>query len=193
MNCRDDRGRRNGSSVTQRPPLHLPPLDPTVEGRPVRILSTKYDGSLHYDYRARLVEETAGVLRVVSEVGTPVIGYRGEGALGCSMTQLFFTDRWYNVFHNHEPLGRRRMLSYANIGTPARLEGDTIHWVDLDVDVIQTETQGLVVVDEDEFADHRVRMGYPDDIVARVIEARDELVALGANLSFPFDRETHLP
>lgn len=159
----------------------------------MRILSTKYDGSVHYDYAARLVAERDGLLLCVADAGVPVLGYRGDGVLRQGMTQLFFTDRYYNVFHNHTPLGRRGFLSYANIGTPARLEGDTVHWVDLDIDVIQTEAEGLIVDDEDEFADHRERMRYPDDLVRTVLAARDELVALGRELAFPFNRADYLP
>lgn len=171
----------------------LPPFDPARRGRPVRILSSKYDGSPHYDYAGRLVDEGPGWLRVVVDGGTPYVSYREAGTVLCPMTQIDFTDRWYNAFHNHEPIGRRGMLTYCNVGTPARLEGDTIRWVDLDLDVIQTEALGLIVVDEDEFAEHQRRMAYPDDIIRRAEAARDQLMALGRALSFPFDRAAHLP
>jgi uncharacterized protein len=171
----------------------LPAFDPARPGRPIRILSTKYDGSQHYDYRGRLVDEAPGVLRVVTEVGTPFVSYRAESEMRSSMTQLFFTDHWFNVFHNHRPIGRQGMLSYANVGTPVRLEGDTLHWVDLDLDVIQTQERGLYVDDEDEFEEHQRQMAYPDEIIRRAVEAKDHLLHLAREGGFPFDRETHLP
>lgn len=178
-------------------PLALPPFDASRPGTPVRVLSTKYDGSRHYDYRGRLVDQGTdhgeGYLRVVVEANTPFVSYRESGVTMAPMTQIYFTDRWYNAFHNHEPIGRRGMLTYCNVGTPARLEGDTIHWIDLDLDVIQTRALGLIVDDEDEFEEHRRRMAYPDEIVRRAEAARDELLALGRSLAFPFDRESHLP
>ncbi|MCK9486896.1 MAG: DUF402 domain-containing protein [Dehalococcoidia bacterium] len=174
-------------------PLRLPRFDASRPGEPVRILSTKYDGSRHYEYRGRLVDQGEGYLRVVVEPNTPFVSYRESGMTLARMTQIYFTDRWYNAFHNHEPVGRRAMLTYCNVGTPVRLEGDTIHWIDLDLDVIDTQAQGLIVDDEDEFADHRQRMAYPEEVVRRAEAARDELLALGRSHAFPFDRESHLP
>jgi len=159
----------------------------------IRILSTKYDGSLHNDYTGRILDRAGGLVRVFVAEGTPWVGYRGRGAVRAPMTQLFFLDRWYNLFHNHRPVGARNMLTYANVGTPATIEGDTLRWIDLDVDVIQTAEHGILVDDEDEFAEHQVLMSYPPEVVSRVLEARDELLEAAWSGSFPFDRASHLP
>jgi uncharacterized protein len=54
---------------------------------------------------------------------------------------------------------------YVDITTPPAWDGPTLRAVDLDLDVI-SETSGEVRVDdEDEFADHRVRFGYPEDVI----------------------------
>ena len=174
-------------------PPELPPLDHDAPGTPIRILSTKYDGSLHYDYWGRLIDQHDGVIRVVTDEGTVTRSYRGEGMMRSTMTQLFFTDRWYNVFHNYTPVGRLGMRWYANIGTPARLEGDTLHWIDLDLDLMDTRDRGLFVDDEDEFAEHREAMQYPPEIVQRAEAALDELLQLSRGFRFPLDRKNHLP
>jgi protein associated with RNAse G/E len=50
--------------------------------------------------------------------------------------------------------------------------------VDLDLDVIRVRATGSVeVVDEDEFAEHQVRYGYPEDVVRRAREVADRLAA----------------
>ncbi|MCK9493970.1 MAG: DUF402 domain-containing protein [Dehalococcoidia bacterium] len=192
----------------------LPPLDDAAAGTPIRVLSTKYDGSPHYDYWARLIDQHGSVIRVVSEAGTPTSGYRGNGVLRSGMTQLFFTDRWYNVFHNYDPVGRLGMHWYANIGTPARIEGDTLHWIDLDLDLMCTNTlksplagqrrwhrpgangdgdAWVFVDDEDEFAEHREQMAYPLDVVEHAEAALEELLALSHDFAFPLDHASHLP
>ena len=184
------------SSVTPEPRApgpQLPPLDPRLSGTPIHIVSTKYDGSPHYDYWGRLIDEYAGVLRIVTDEGTPWTGYRGEGRMRSTMTQLFFTDRWYNVFHNYRPVGRLGMHWYANIGTPARLEGDTLRWIDLDLDLLQTEVSGLFVDDEDEFEDHQVAMGYPAEMVGQARAALEELLSLCGDFAFPLDHHRHIP
>ncbi|MGE3960483.1 MAG: DUF402 domain-containing protein [Dehalococcoidia bacterium] len=174
-------------------PPSLPPLDHSAPGTPIRILSTKYDGSPHYDYWGRLIDQHDGVIRVVTDAGTATRGYRGEGAMRSGMTQLFFTDRWYNVFHNYQPVGRLGMHWYANIGTPARIEGDTLHWVDLDLDLMDTRDRGLFVDDEDEFAEHRESMGYPPEVVRCAEAALEELLQLSRGFRFPLDHANHVP
>jgi hypothetical protein len=174
----------------QRP---LEALAPPVftRDRRLHIASTKYDGSLHYQYDAYLVDITGPLIRCWVDIGTPWISYRGSGITRHQETVLFFTDRWYNVRHNHETNAARFEI-YANIALPARLEVGTIHWVDLDIDLIR-DARGVTIDDEDEFADHRVRMSYPEEVVAQVLEATAEATRLLHQNAFPFDRETHIP
>jgi uncharacterized protein len=42
------------------------------------------------------------------------------------------------------------------------------HLVDMDLDVVRERERGVYIDDEDEFAEHRLAMKYPDDLVARV-------------------------
>ncbi len=174
-------------------PLLLPPFDAARAADRIHVHSTKYDGSPHYQYDGFLVDQGEGWLRIVVKAGTPFVSYRERGEVICDMTQIYFTDRWYNAFHNHQPLGRRGMLTYCNVGTPARLEGNTLRWVDLDLDVIQSQALGLFVDDEDEFQEHQRQMAYPPEVIRRAEAARNRLLALGRDLAFPFDREMHLP
>ena len=113
--------------------------------RAVRVASTKYDGSPHYEFDAQLLAHEGSMLRLVVTEGTPFTGYRGEGAIRTTFTALFWTDRDYNLFHNHRPMGRRRVTSYANVALPAEFDGDVLRWVDLDLDVIVDANGGVVL------------------------------------------------
>lgn len=169
------------------------PLPDFSGGRPVHIASTKFDGSIHYEYDAILLDEHGPVVRTWIRPGTPWVGYRGEGVLMYPFTMLFFRDeRWYNVMHQHQPLGTWGQLTYVNLGTPAVFDGDTIRWVDLDLDVLRYP-HGVEVHDEDEFEEHGVRWAYPADLVARVRKAAADLVREVEAQVFPFDRERHIP
>lgn len=55
---------------------------------------------------------------------------------------------------------------YVDITTPPYWHGHELRAVDLDLDVIRMPSGRCWVDDEDEFADHRVRLGYPPDLVA---------------------------
>lgn len=171
-----------------------------VTDRRVRVLSTKYDGSHHYEQHGWLLETPAGPdqpLRVLIEAGTELRSYRGTFQAGLDFTMLFWPDedRWYNVEHNHwvvrRPDGRLSTESYANVSLPATFDGETIRWVDLDLDV--TIRDGAVeLLDEDEFDDHRARMAYPPNVVARARAAASELMRLAGARTVPFDRDTHI-
>jgi uncharacterized protein len=175
---------------------------PQLSSRRIRVLSTKYDGSPHNDYIAQLIDATGAPdldapLRLFVPAGTTVRSHtRGAFDLVTPFTQLFWPDAdvWWNVEHNHRPHPRTRggaMLSYANIALPARLDGDTMHWVDLDLDIVVTE-HGPELADEDEFDAHRALLRYPDDLVARAREAAGQLLALAALGAPPWDRKAHI-
>ena len=46
------------------------------------------------------------------------------------------------------------------------------HLIDMDLDVIRTVDRGVYVDDEDEFAEHRIEMDYPADVVDRIRRRR---------------------
>ncbi|MSP21759.1 MAG: DUF402 domain-containing protein [Dehalococcoidia bacterium] len=182
------------------------PRDPIgphrVTDRVVRILSTKFDGSLHNDFVGRLIEEPTGrgvgaPLRVFVPEGTSIQSYRGDLTVRMSFTALFWpdTDRWWNVYHNHwivrPPGGRSSTAVYANVSTPATFDGETLRWVDLDLDVVIRD-DAVALLDEDEFEEHRARMAYPEALAARAREAASLLLDLAARRAPPFDRDSHV-
>jgi hypothetical protein len=79
---------------------------------------------------------------------------------------------------------------YVDISTVPVRDGATVTAVDLDLDVIRGWTGRVWVDDEDEFADHRVRLGYPREVVdlalATCQEVRRGVLASRA----PFDGPT---
>jgi hypothetical protein len=132
----------------------------------VRVHYRKYDGTAHRDYPARrlAVDQHGTWLGVTA--GTASI-YHGEP----SVEQIPFVllvprDTWWTAMFNPPP---RTSEVYCDITSPARWEQgeDVVHLVDLDLDVVRRRHSGKVEVrDEDEFAEHRVRFGYPDEVVA---------------------------
>ena len=144
----------------------------------VRVVYTKYDGSAHRDYPARrLSEDDLGIW--VGVVRGTVSVYHGRP----SVEQIPFVlliphGAWWTGMFNPPP---RTSEVYCDITTPARWEGDTVHIVDLDLDVVRRRETGLVELrDEDEFAVHRERFGYPAYVVEEAhAAARRLLVELG--------------
>ncbi len=87
---------------------------------------------------------------------------------------------------------RRAVELYVDITTVPVWEDDpdgggTVPMVDLDLDVVRGRTGRVWVDDEDEFADHRVRFGYPADVVRLATTTCDRVHEDGAGGSRPYD------
>jgi protein associated with RNAse G/E len=155
----------------------------------VRVVYTKYDGSAHRDYPARRFDEDdLGVWVGVSH-GTPSVYHGRPSVEQIPFVLLIPHHAWWTGMFNPPP---RTSEVYCDITTPARWEGDTVHIIDLDLDVVRRRESGLVELrDEDEFAEHRVQFGYPDDLVGEARSAASLLLAALGDGSEPFASQYH--
>jgi hypothetical protein len=88
-------------------------------------------------------------------------------------------------------LGGSGVQMYVDVTTPAAWEGDVLHAVDLDLDVVRGFNGTVIIDDEDEFLEHQAELGYPAEVIAAARASADELkVAVGAGRA-PYDG-THL-
>jgi predicted RNA-binding protein associated with RNAse of E/G family len=76
---------------------------------------------------------------------------------------------------------------YVDIATPPRWDGAVVRTVDLDLDVIRLVGGEVYVDDEDEFADHQVSLGYPDDVVAAALRSAARVRASVTGGHPPYD------
>lgn len=161
------------------------------EDRPlIRSESTKYDGSIHYEFDTRLIDHADGCLRLWIAAGTPHRSYRGEGAFEADCVMLAFPgdeERGFNVVHHAEPV--RGIVAASDILTATHLDGSTLRWIDLDLDVEVHEDGSPELVDEDEFEEHQLRYRYPPEIIEGARRSASLAFDLAAAASFPFDRE----
>ncbi|WP_052336518.1 DUF402 domain-containing protein [Nocardioides alkalitolerans] len=83
---------------------------------------------------------------------------------------------------------------YVDMATPPVWDhsGDVavVRSVDLDLDVVRRDDGTVFVDDEDEFAEHRVSLGYPAELVAAAERARDEVRAAVVAGVAPYDEAT---
>ena len=105
-----------------------------------------------------------------------------------SSTDLYWTDRWYNVWQIDRTEG---VLFYENVAMPCQFDGSILRWVDLDIDIECDADGAIVVKDEDEFEEHILRFAYPEDVIENALAARDELLSLAKACVFPFSRTGH--
>jgi uncharacterized protein len=144
----------------------------------VRVVYTKYDGSAHRDYPARRLSEDDLGNWVGVNRGTASVYHGRPSVEQIPFVLLIPHSAWWTAMFNPPP---RTSEVYCDITTPARWEGDTVHIVDLDLDVVRRRESGLVELrDEDEFEEHRRMFGYPPYVVEEAqAAARKLLVELG--------------
>ena len=154
-------------------------------GEDVRIVYRKYDGSLHWNMTMkRLGEDEHGVW---TGADASVTWRKGDGPpvlVGHANVTLFPREAWWTASFNAEPA---RTEIYCDISTPVRWpDPHEVTMVDLDLDVVRRRDGLVALLDEDEFAEHQVKYGYPDEVIRHSLEAAEWLrVALG-NGTEPF-------
>jgi protein associated with RNAse G/E len=155
-------------------------------GTPIPVESTKFDGSLHYRYTTIIVADEGERLRTWGPVGTRFQSYRGAYAATRHFLSLHYHDRDWNLEVMWERDWRPNK-HYVNIALPATWEDGTLRFVDLDLDISWWPDGSVRLLDEDEFAEHRERLGYPQWLVDRAWSAVDEVRALISSRRSPFD------
>lgn len=70
---------------------------------------------------------------------------------GDRFVETYYADRWYNIFQIHAREDDHIRGWYCNIGCPAKLDGNTLSYIDLALDLLVFPDGRQVLLDEDEF------------------------------------------
>jgi uncharacterized protein len=150
--------------------------------RAVRMVYRKFDGSLHWhQWMEHLGEDRHGVW-----LGTRPNAYAQRASeppvmFPYASVTLVPRDAWWTALFNDQPADDLKATAvYCDITAPAEFRDDLVTAVDLDLDVIRLVDGTVVIDDEDEFAEHRIKYGYPEDVVA---EAEASCAWLAGNIT----------
>jgi hypothetical protein len=135
--------------------------------RTVRVLTRKWPDLPHWEFDAvRLGVDGHG-----HWVGVPSGTWLSRPDRGfhawCDHVVLIPHDAWW-VATMYGDDADRPVDVYVDISTPGTWSDDrsAVRAVDLDLDVIREPDGRVWVDDEDEFAEHQVSLGYPEDVIA---------------------------
>ena len=136
----------------------------------VQVVFLKYDGRPHRSYPASWlgVDENGTWLGVAA--GTPAKVDGDRETLREEPYVLLVPGRaWWTAMFNAPP---RRTEIYCDVTTPATWSGQReVTVIDLDLDVRRRRWGEIERLDVDEFAEHTVRFGYSDEVVAAATAA----------------------
>ena len=151
------------------------------------IVSRDYGGEVRRTWPCRMIEQTGQLLVFEGEFDREIDhAHLGRIERGTVSIEYFWLDRWYNVFRFHEPAGAFRNY-YCNIAMPPTLNGTSLEFVDLDVDLLVDAGGNIAVLDEDEFHENAAKFRYTVDVESAVSAAVDELTEMVRRRDFPFD------
>ena len=156
----------------------------------VTINARKYDRHIRRSWEGGLISEKEGAIILVGkfeeDVGHDELGLIKKGTVSF---EFYWLDRWYNIFRFHEPDGTLRNY-YCNITMPPSLENGVLDYVDLDIDVLVWPDLRYEVLDLDDFAENKIKFGYPQDVIERAEASLAEVIRLLESQEFPFAANT---
>jgi protein associated with RNAse G/E len=148
--------------------------------RDVRAVYRKFDGSLHWhQWLKYLGEDEFGVWLGAQTGGVSQRGSELTLTQEQAHVQLFPREKWFTAMFNDPP---RSTEIYVDVTTPPEFPADDlVTMIDLDLDVIRKRDGTVIIDDEDEFAEHQVKYGYPRDVIEKAQATCDWLVGAVAN------------
>jgi len=149
------------------------------------VVYRKYDGSLHWHMTMRwLAEDEHGVWTGASPPSTMRKGDGPQVTFHHAQIMLFPRDAWWTAAFNDAP---ELTEIYCDITTPARWPSpEEVTMIDLDLDVRRTRGGPVELLDEDEFAEHQARYGYPAEVISAAERSAAWLQAALADQREPF-------
>jgi protein associated with RNAse G/E len=154
---------------------------------PVEVRVYKYDGLLHRTWPAELLRQEGSLIvldaKFADEVTHDLLGTIASGTLSL---EYYWLDRWYNVFRFVEPDGTLRNY-YCNVNVPPTFDGETLSYVDLDLDILVEPDLSYRILDVEDFERNAEDYGYSVEVQANARRAVDELVRMIETRAFPFN------
>ncbi|PBC85936.1 MULTISPECIES: DUF402 domain-containing protein [unclassified Streptomyces] len=148
-----------------------------TESASVLVDIRKYDGTLSAQWTAtRLGEDEHGVWLGTAQ-GVPVTSNTGSRTSRYAYVMLIPRGQWWTATFCADPGPEM----YCDVCTVPEWNADetVLRTVDLDLDVVRPRGGEVHIEDEDEFAEHRVSYGYPDNVVVKARETCEWLAEVG--------------
>jgi hypothetical protein len=118
----------------------------------ITVQKRNHRGDIIFSYQGEVLELGDNFVCLVATFG------RSDVDIGCvvfrkgdTMTEWFFSNRWYNIFRLQDVDDGRLKGWYCNITRPAVIADSLIYADDLALDVFVSPSGEVMVLDEDEF------------------------------------------
>ena len=161
----------------------------TLEGATtsIEVRAYKYDGSLHRTWEAELVRQESSLIVLDAKFADEIVhDLLGTIASGTHSLEYYWLDRWYNIFRFAQPDGKLRNY-YCNVNVPPTFDGQTLSYVDLDLDILVEPDFSYRILDVEDFERNAGHYDYTVEVQANARRAVDDLVRMIETRSVPFN------
>lgn len=159
-------------------------------GHPVRVEMTKWGGRPHWEWEGLYLGEDEHGEWLGYPIGTHFAKPgRGWDADFASVGLVPHRDAAHlTVFNRRTEIIRAQI--YIDMATPPEWHGDVLRSIDLDLDVVRRWDGETAIIDQDEFEQHQVELGYPPEIIAMTEESAGRVYAAVNAEEPPYDDAT---
>lgn len=149
----------------------------------ITVIKRRADGEESWRYTGHLISRDEIAIHLEAPFNyspTPFMGILIQP--GDSFREVFYTDRWYNIFEIHDREDGRLKGWYCNIGRPAVEEQPgLISYIDLALDLWVAPDGTQTVLDREEFE----ALHLDEETRLQALKALDELMRLFASNQNP--------
>lgn len=153
----------------------------------IYIQSFKHDGSLHRTWAKGYVME-ANDSRIVCVTNKTWVS-ESDGRKWITREPaicFFYPDKWYNVISMIRKTG---IFYYCNIASPSIYDGESLKYIDYDLDLKVNPQMRWNVLDEDEYEEHSEIMGYSIDLRRAIEKGLNQCIDCVEDDESPFDHD----
>lgn len=123
-------------------------------GQLISVRKLNLAGNETWRYEAKVLQVSPNAVLLVAGFNRPERMFHGILlGQGDPFVEIYFNDRWYNIYEIHDKADGRIKGWYCNITLPAEFGEDSISYVDLALDLLVYPDGQMLVLDEDEFAE----------------------------------------
>lgn len=119
----------------------------------ILVLKCNLQGEETWRYTGQILLRSANAWLIEARFNRPDLPFHGI-VLGENdrFVEIYYSDRWYNIFEVHDRQDDQIKAWYCNITQPALFTEKTISYVDLALDLLVFPDGRMLVLDEEEFA-----------------------------------------
>ncbi|HLR07642.1 MAG TPA: DUF402 domain-containing protein [Bacillota bacterium] len=158
-----------------------------AEGEKIRIASYKYNGQFHREWQSNRVLKRTDDVIIVGNDQTIVTEHDGSTwTTNEPAICYFYSQYWFNIISMLRPDG---VYYYCNMSSPFQFEANTLKYVDYDLDIKVYPDMTFVILDEDEYEEHKRLMQYPASLDATLQRNKTDLLTWIRRKKGPFAAE----